>query len=170
VYGYRFVGVSEPEGSPPYWRDIGLLDSFYEANMDLVDVVPALDLYNPDWPIRTYHDQVPPTKVVRGPSGSDGTVISSLVADGCIISGGRVEHSILSPSVVVSDRAEVNDSILMDRVRVGAGSRVRKAILDKGVSIPDGVDMDTMKGRFPVTEKGVVVVPKGTPGEVFLGR
>jgi len=170
VFCHRFRGIQEPEGKAPYWRDIGLIDAYYDANMDLVDVVPALDLYNRDWPIRTYHEQVPPTKVVRGSNGKDGEVVSSLVADGCIISGGRVEHSVVSPLVTLMDGSVVKDSILMDRVTVGKGARVSKTILDKGVSIPDGVDVSEHKGRFTVSESGVVVIPKGTPPEVFLGR
>jgi glucose-1-phosphate adenylyltransferase len=87
-----------------------------------------------------------------------------------VISGARVEHSVISPSVFILDNALVKDSIIMDRVHIGKGARVVKAILDKGVTIPDGVDLDKHKGRFAVTDGGVVVVPKGTPPEVFLGR
>ncbi|MBN1808292.1 MAG: glucose-1-phosphate adenylyltransferase [Planctomycetes bacterium] len=170
VFAHRFHGVGNESSSSPYWRDIGLIDAYYTANMDLVDVVPALDLYNRDWPIRTYHGQVPPAKVVRGTSGGEGQILSSLMANGCLVSGGTVRHSILAHSVRIGDSADVQDSILMEKVQVGPAARVHNAILDKGVQIPAGIDLDDSRGRFPVTDGGIIVVPKDTPEEVFLGK
>ncbi|MCZ2343821.1 MAG: glucose-1-phosphate adenylyltransferase [Bacteroidales bacterium] len=163
--------------SMAYWRDVGTLDAFYQANLDLVAVDPELNLYDDQWPVRTVQPQAPPPKFVHaaeGPPGlaRRGEALDSLVCQGTIVSGGSVRRSILSPSVRVNSYAIVEDSILFERVDVGRYSRIRKAIIDKDVKIPPytvlGYDLDFDRRRgFTVTEGGVVVVPKSEPPETF---
>ncbi len=163
---YAFPFRDRNSGSVKYWRDIGTLDSYYDANMDLIAVTPLFNLYDQDWPIRTYQPQAPPAKTVfRGPE-RQGEVLDSLVSNGCIISGARVEHSILSPRVFVHSWAHVEDCVVFDDVEIGRHARVRRAIIDKGVKIPAGetigYDLDRDRQRFTVTDNGVVVIPKDT--------
>ncbi len=151
-----------------YWRDVGTIDSYWEANMDLVSVDPAFNLYDTDWPIRTHHAQYPPARTVS--TGHDGKragiVLDSIISNGCIIRGGRVQNSVLSPGVMVNECSEVRESVLMDGVRIGRHAQVRRAIISKNVVIPPGTvigcDLDEDRRRFRVSEKGVVVIPKGT--------
>jgi len=154
-------------GDGRYWRDVGTLDAYYEANMDLVEVRPELNLYDPAWPIRTYHPLAPPPKFVfaqtDGPHPRVGHALDSMVCAGCIISGGRVQRSILSPYVRVNSWAAVDDSILFAGVEVGRHARIRRAIIDKGVRIPEGMeigyDLERDKARgFTLTKSGVVVI------------
>lgn len=150
--------------APRYWRDVGTLEAYYEANMDLVAVVPQLNLYDRSWPIRTRPPQAPPAKFVFGEEGRRvGVAIDSIVSAGCIISGGRVRHSVLSPNVRVNSYCEVEDSILLDGCEIGRYSRVRRAIVEAGARVPEGavigfdVDQDRRNGYF-VTPSGLVVV------------
>ena len=153
----------DPDGR--YWRDVGTLDAYYEANMDLIAVVPAFNLYNRHWPILTMPEPLPPAKFVFNDSDRMGFATDSLVCAGVIVSGGRVHRSILSPGVRVHDLAQVEDSVLMHDVVVGRGAMVRRAIVDKGVEIEPGaqvgVDLDADRARFVVSEGGVVVIGKG---------
>lgn len=152
-----------------YWKDVGTLDSYFRANMDLVDVEPQLNLYDPSWPIRNYHPPYPPAKFVfaqeSGAQPRVGKACDSIVCAGSVISGGQVERSIISPNVRVNSWAQVDDSILFEGVDVGRHARVRKAIIDKGVKIPEGIsigydhDEDRRRG-FTVTENGVVAIGK----------
>lgn len=165
VYAYRF-GESSGRVTPDrYWRDVGTLDSYYEANMDLLEPVPPIDLYQEDWPIRTYQSQYPPARTVPGADGSEGIFINSIAGGGVVVTGGSVQHSILFPKVFIDDEAMVRDSILFNGVRVGKGALLQHCIVDKNVVIPDGeeigVDANRDAARFTVSEKGVVVVPKG---------
>lgn len=143
-----------------YWRDVGTIDAFHEAHMDLVSVEPEFNLYNEDWPIWTQAVQAPGAKFVMRGNAED-----SIVTHGCIISGGDVDRSVLSPNVRIDKWAKVTESVLMDNVTVGRGAVVHRAILDKHVSVPDGVeigvnhDHDRARG-FSVSEGGVVVVGK----------
>jgi glucose-1-phosphate adenylyltransferase len=152
-------------GTTKYWRDIGTLDSYYDANMDLVSVTPVFNLYDSEWPIRTYQPQAPPAKSVFRGDARQGEVLDSLVSNGCIISGARVEHSILGPRVFVHSWAHVEDAVIFDDVKIGRNVRVRRAIIDKGVEIPPGEtighDLEKDRNRFTVTDNGVVVIPKG---------
>lgn len=157
------------DGSQAYWRDVGTIDSYYQANMDLLGLQPELDMYDESWPVRTYQPNSPPPKFVfsnSGNGGRAGTAIDSLACQGCVVAGGLVERSVLSPYVKVHHGAHVEDSMLFDRVEVGANARVRRAIIDKGVRIPAGAtigidhELDRRRG-FVVTQNGIVVVAKG---------
>ena len=164
VYAYLFGG-SEGRVTPDrYWRDVGTLDAYYAANMDLLEPVPSINLYQTDWPIRTYQEQTPPARNVPGESGTEGIFINSIVGGGTIIAGGSVNHSILSSNVYVDDESFVEDSILFSDVRVGRHVRIRNCIIDKHVIVPDhetiGFDEELDRQRFTVSERGVVVVPK----------
>lgn len=151
-----------------YWRDVGTLDAYYDANMDLVGIDPQLNLYDSHWPIRTQQPNLPPAKFVfgsRGDSDRCGMALDSIICAGTIISGGRVERSILSPGVRVNSFAQVSDSILFESVEVGRHARIRRAIIDKGVRIPEGfeigydLEMDRKRG-FTVSNNGIVTVAK----------
>jgi len=152
-----------------YWRDIGTLDAYYEANMDLVSVSPRCNLYHTGWPVHTVYSPYPPSKMVFA-GGEDGKrigqVLDSIVCGGAIVSGGKVERSIISPNVRVNSYAEVADAILMEGVQVGRYCRIRRAIIDKRVVIPPhttiGFDPDQDARRFDVSPGGVVVVAKNT--------
>jgi len=164
VYAYRFGGPRGRVTPDRYWRDVGTLDAYYEANMDLLKAKPPLDLYQRDWAIRTYHAQNPPARMVPGPDGKDGLLANSILGSGTVIYGGVVRHSILAARVHVHEDAVVENALLFDNVTVGAGARLRRCIVDKGVKIPPGetVGIDPAKdaARFKRSEKGVVVVPK----------
>jgi glucose-1-phosphate adenylyltransferase len=175
VYAHRFR--DENRKATPYWRDVGTLDAYYQANMDLVAVEPVLNMYDGTWPIRTVQPQLPPPKFVftgEGPVGHArrGEALDSIVCAGSIVSGGHVRRSILSPRTRVNSYAVVEDSILLDGVDIGRYCRVRRAILDKDVKLPPytvlGYDADFDRRRgFVVTDQGVVVVPKAEPPETF---
>jgi len=148
-----------------YWKDVGTLESYYEANMDLIRVKPGLNLYNYDWPVLTNQGNLPPAKTVFDDEGRRGHNLDSMVCGGCITSGSTVRRSILGPSCKVHSYALVEDSILFDNVQVGRRSRIRKAIIDEGIYIPEGTEIgydpeeDRLRGCF-VTESGIVVVTK----------
>ncbi|MDP6443535.1 MAG: glucose-1-phosphate adenylyltransferase [Pirellulaceae bacterium] len=163
-----FPFLDENRKQDAYWRDVGTLDAYYEANMDLVSIDPLLNMYDDRWPIRTYQPSTPPPKFVFGSRGEEdriGHAQDSIVCQGSIVSGGYVRHSIISPQVRVNSYAEVEDSILFERVDVGRHARIRRAIVDKGVHIPPGaevgydLELDRSRG-FTVSEGGVVVIAK----------
>src|SRR5262245_11598167 len=147
-----------------YWRDVGTLDAYYEAHMDLISAQPVFNLYNDQWPIYTGHDPLPPAKFVHNDGDRVGRAIDSLVSPGVIVSGGTAIRSILAPRVVLHSHSLVEDSVLMENVKVGRGAVVRKAIIDKNVVIPDGArigfDLDYDRTRFALTRGGVVVIGK----------
>jgi glucose-1-phosphate adenylyltransferase len=165
VYAYPFVYGNENNVS--YWRDIGTLDAYWESNMDLVQTSPIFNLYDKEWPVRTYQEQYPPAKTVLHedfPGGRTGMVLNSIISVGDIISGAKVERCVLSPDVRVDSHSEIYDSIIMESVRIGKNVKIQKAIIDKSVYIPDnmsiGYDIEKDAKHFTVTEKGIVVVRK----------
>ena len=164
AYAHRFGGESGRVSPDRYWRDVGTLDSYYEANMSLLNPVPPLDLYQEDWTIRTYQGQTPPARTVPGESGNEGVFVNSIVSGGSVIAGGGVNHSILFSGVRVGDEAIVEDAILFNNVVVGDNAQVKNCIVDKGVVIPAGesigVDPKRDSERFQLSEKGIVVIPK----------
>ena len=149
-----------------YWRDVGTIDAYWQASADLISVAPAFSLYNPIWPIYSAFFPSPPAKFVFADRESNrvGIATDSMVSEGCIISGGRVDRSILGLRVRVNSFSDVAESILFDDVEVGRHARIRRAIVDKGVRIPSGMevgyDLEADRRRFTVSEGGVVVVPK----------
>jgi len=162
VTAYKFV--DENKKLQPYWKDIGTIDSYYSASMNLLSVSPDFNLYDLDWYIRAYQYQFPPAKTVSHEGERVGRSLNSLVCDGCIISGGLVERSILGPNVRVNSYAYVTDSIIMNNCNVGRHARIRRAIIDKNVDIPEGYeigfDSEGDKKKFTVTETGIVVIGK----------
>ena len=172
VFGYRFRDKNQKP--TPYWRDVGTLDAYYQANMDLIQVVPELNLYDQAWPIRTNQPQLPPPKFVHqeDSTGRRGEAHDSIVCAGSILSGGQASRSILSPNVRINSFARVEDSILFSGVEIGRGSKIRKAIIDKDVKIPRdsviGYDVEHDRRRgFTITESGIVVIAKGESPETF---
>ena len=163
VYAFNFWDEERKE--PQYWRDVGTVDAYWEANMDLVSIIPQLNLYDFDWPIHTYYEPFPPARTVHSGVERTGVAINSIISGGCIISGSRVENCILSPNVRVHSYAEVFDSIIMEGVSIGRHARIRRAIIDKGITIPEGMEIgfngDEDRKRFTITGSDIVVVPKG---------
>jgi glucose-1-phosphate adenylyltransferase len=167
IMAYDFAKNPLPgqEGPNTYWRDVGTIDSYWEASMDLVAVTPEFDLFNEEWPLRTSSEYSPPTKLVHEEVERRGQAFNSLLAGGVIVSGSTVRNSLLSRRVHIKSYGLVENSVLFDGVEVGRGSVIKNAIIDKGVIIPEGfhvgVDLNDDRARgFTVTDKGVVVVPK----------
>lgn len=167
VAAYRFGGEFGRVSQDRYWRDLQSLDDYYHANMDLLQLDPPLDIYQPDWPIRTYQQQRPPARTVPGRSCNEGICVNSIVSGGTVIAGGGVSHSVLGNRVFIDDSAMVEDSIMFHGVTVGEGAQVRRAICDRDVHIPPGekigIDLDKDAKRFPVTPDGVVVIAADQP-------
>jgi glucose-1-phosphate adenylyltransferase len=170
VYVYDFaknVVPGQTERERGYWRDVGSIEAYFQANMDLVDVDPIFSLYNDQWPIFTIQYNYPPAKFVFNNEKDHrvGRATDSLVSEGCIISGGHVHHSILSPKVRVNSFSTVEDSILFENVNIGRHCKIRRAIIDKHVEIPPhttiGFDLEKDRKQFHVTEGGMVIIPKG---------
>ncbi len=180
VYAYDFSRNEIPgmlERERGYWRDVGTIDAYWQANMDLVSVNPIFDFYNMRWPIRTYTPPLPPAKFVFAEQARIGMATDSLVSEGCIISGGRIDRSVLSPGVRINSFAHVEEAILFDGVDVGRHARIRRAIVDKGVRIPPGMEIgfdheDDRRRGLTVSDDGVVVVKKEAdltrPTSVFM--
>lgn len=162
VYSYNFLDENHKESL--YWRDVGTLDAYYEANMDLVSVSPVFNLYDNDWPIRTNQRQYPPAKFVFAETGRMGVSLDSIVSMGSIISGGVVRNSVISPDVRVNSFSEVDSSILFSHVNVGRHCRIRRAIIDRDVNVPEGTvigyDPETDRQRYFVTDSGITVVTR----------
>jgi len=164
VYAYPFGSQGGRVSQDRYWKDVGTLDAYYEANIAMLEPVPPLNLYQRDWPIRTYLPQSPPARTVPGTDGQLGVIYNSSVSGGTVINGGTVNHSILSAWVSLKPDSLVEDSILFNNVHVGAGAKLKRCIVDKHVRIPSGetigYDLERDRQRFTVTEKGVVVVSR----------
>jgi len=171
VYAYRFY--DENKKGAKYWRDIGTLDAYYDANMDLCHVNPDFNLYDPEWPLRTNQVQAPPAKFVFADEGRRcGQALDSVISAGCIISGSRVAGSVLCPNVRVHSFCDIDQSILMPGVRVGRHARIRRAIVDRDVFVPRGAligyNAEEDRQRHTVSESGIVVVT--TDDEPFIGE
>lgn len=165
VHAYRFAEQDKGRVKRDcYWRDVGTIDSYYEANMDLLEPVPPLNLYQKNWAIRTYEPQYPPARTVSSATGNEGIFINSMIANGVVNSGGSVHHSVVSSNVRIHDGATVMDSIIFEDVSIGAGCQIQNCIIDKHVEIPPdteiGFDKKKDAQRFHVSEKGVVVIPE----------
>jgi glucose-1-phosphate adenylyltransferase len=168
AYVYDFTTNEVPGETPRdrhYWRDVGTLDSYYEANMDLVAPHPIFNLYNEDWPVFTSARTLPPAKIVAHGEFGSGDIANSMISQGCIVTGATVRHSVLSPNCRIEPGAVVEGSILFDDVHVGAGAVVRNAILDKHIVVPRGrqigVDPEHDAEEFTVSEGGIVAIGKG---------
>lgn len=169
VYIYNFStnafqGMKEAEKG--YWKDVGNVDSYWQANMDLLQYEPELDLYSPDWPLRTYNYNFPPAKFIWDEDERVGVAKNSLVSEGCIISGGTISRCVLSPKVRINSYSSVVDSILMENVTIGRHSQINRAIIDKNVEIPPYTEIgfnkeEDLKRGFYVSQGGITVVPKG---------
>jgi len=162
VYAYDFVDENKKEAL--YWRDVGTLEAYYDANMDIVSVSPIFNLYDERWPIRTHQRQYPPAKFVFAEPGRTGTAVDSIVSNGSIVSGGAVKNSVLSPDVRVNSYCEVDQSILFSHVSIGRHCRIRRAIIDRDVHLPEGTtigyDAEADRQRYFVTESGITVVTR----------
>jgi glucose-1-phosphate adenylyltransferase len=160
VNAYNFE--DENRRGPQYWRDVGTIDAYYEANMDLVSVSPVFNLYDKDWILRTWQQQYPPAKFVFADPDRMGVALDSIVAGGCVISGGRVERSLLGYDVRVNSYCNVQDSIIYNHVNIGRHSRIRKAIIDRHVNLPErteiGYNLEEDRKKYFVSDNGVVVV------------
>ena len=160
VYAYPFTDVKTRAQS--YWRDVGTLDAFYDANIELVHVAPELNLYDEEWPIWTYQPHNPPAKFVLDEDGRRGMAVNSMVSGGCIVSGAHIDQSLLFSNVRVEERSRIHRSVILTNVRVRAGSTIVNAIVDEGSDVPAntsiGVDPAADRARFHVTERGIVLV------------
>jgi glucose-1-phosphate adenylyltransferase len=170
VYAYRFY--DENKKASKYWRDIGTLDAYFEANMDLCHVNPEFNLYDPEWPLRTYQPQAPPAKFVFAEEGQRcGQALDSVISPGCIVSGSSIFGSVLCPNVRVHSFCRIEQCILMPGVRVGRHARIRRAIIDRDVLIPRGAligyNLDEDRKRHTVSDSGIVVVT--TDDEPLIG-
>jgi len=170
VYAYRFY--DENKKASKYWRDIGTLDAYFEANMDLCHVNPEFNLYDPEWPLRTYQPQAPPAKFVFAEAGQRcGHALDSVISPGCIVSGSTVSGSVLCPNVRVHSFCQIDQCILMPGVRIGRHARIKRAIIDRDVLIPRGAligyNEEEDRRRHTVTDTGVVVVT--TDDEPLIG-
>jgi len=165
VVGYQFGGDEGRVSPDRYWRDVGTIDSYYEANMDLLKPIPPLDLYQKDWPIRTYSGQYPPARTTPGSVGNEGISINSICSSGTVISGGSVQNSILFNNVYVGEESIVSASLLFEDVVIGQNCQITNCIIDKSVHVPDGTvigyDKKQDEKRFQLSEKGRIVIPKG---------
>ncbi len=163
IHAHDFVDscVNMHDGVP-YWRDVGTIDAYWEANIQLTDVVPDLNLYDDNWPIWTHQEQLPPAKFVFDEADRRGTALDSLISGGCIISGARVRRSLLFSNVRVQNYAMIDDSVILPNVEIGANAELRRTVVDKYCRIPRGLraglDPDEDRKRFHVTERGVTLI------------
>ena len=153
----------------PYWRDVGTIDAYWEANLELTRVEPALDLYDQSWPIWTYQEQVPPAKFVFNAEGRRGAAVDSMISGGCIISGSLVERSLLFSSVRVHSYCSIDEAVILPNVQIGRGAELRRVVIDKGTHVPPGLragfDLEEDRKRFHVTEKGITLITADMLGQ-----
>ena len=169
VFAYPFTKSNS--SIQAYWRDVGTVDAFWEANLELISVTPELNLYDDEWPIWTNQEQLPPAKFIFDNNKRRGTALDSMVSGGCIISGAKVKHSLLFSNVSVNDYTKVDSSVVLPDVTIGKNCRIYHAVIDKGCDIPDGTiigqDEEQDRKRFYVSEKGVVLVTPDMLGQVI---
>lgn len=164
VFAHDFATscVGTPAGGTPYWRDVGTIDAYWEANIELTKVTPELNLYDQDWPIWTYQEQLPPAKFVFDDDGRRGMAVDSMVSGGDVISGALVRRSLLFSRVFVHSWAHVEDAVILPNVDIGRHAKIRRAVIDKNCKIPAGMeigyDLDADRRRFRVTDQGIVLV------------
>ncbi len=168
----QFYPFRDPRSdTQAYWRDVGTVDSYWRANLELVDVDPELNLYDNDWPIWTYQEQLPPAKFVFNNDGRRGMALDSMVAGGCIISGSRVDHSMLFSNVRVHSYCEIEDAVILPEVEINRHCRIRRAVIDKGCKLPQGLeigyDAAADRERFYVTDSGIVLVTPEMLGQAI---
>lgn len=164
VYAYAFMSAGS--GRPAYWRDVGTLDAYWAANLELVDVTPELNLYDQDWPIWTYQDQVPPAKFVFDDEGRRGQAVDSMVAGGCIVSGAYVHRSVLFSNVLIAEGSHVSETVALPGAVIGRHCKIQRAIIDSDTYVPDGLeigfDPEADRQRFEVSPQGIVLVTPET--------
>jgi len=172
IDNYRVVAYPFRDSSvkqQTYWRDVGTVDAYWQSNMELVEVVPELNLYDEDWPIWTYQEQLPPAKFVFNDDGRRGSAVDSLVSGGCLVSGAQIERSLLFSNVRVNSYTKIESSVILPNVNIGRGCHIKNAIIDKGCNIPEntliGQDLVKDKEKYFVTEKGVVLVTPEMVGQ-----
>jgi glucose-1-phosphate adenylyltransferase len=162
VHAHRFADSCVGSGDSPYWRDVGTVDAFWEANMELTKVIPELDLYDESWPVWTHQEQLPPAKFVFDDNDRRGMAVDSLVSGGCVVSGGVVRRSLLFSKVRVDNLSEIEDTVALPGVRIGTNVRIRRAVLDEGCIVPDdlsiGFNPTVDREWFHVTERGITLV------------
>ena len=167
VYAYPFRDVIT--GAQAYWRDVGTIDSYWAANLELIGVTPDLNLYDTEWPIWTYQEQLPPAKFVFDDEDRRGMAVDAMVSGGCIISGAIVRHSLLFSNVVVNAHASVDHAVVLPNVVIGQGAQIRRAVIDKGCIIPEGMqigfDRTADEARFEVSPNGIVLVTPDMLGQ-----
>jgi glucose-1-phosphate adenylyltransferase len=171
VYAYRFEDAA---GGESYWRDVGTIDAFWESNLELARVVPPLDLYDQDWPIWTYQEQLPPAKFVFDDADRRGIAVNSLVASGCVISGASVSRSLLFCNVRVENFTVIDEAVILPDVSIGPGCRIRRVVIDKDCEIPAGTvigeDLEADRTRFHVTPGGVTLVTPSMLGQAYSAK
>ncbi len=167
VYDFSINDIPNEKGDKVYWRDVGTIDSYWQASMDLLTNESAFDLYNSKWPLRTFHPTVPPAQVLQSAEKDQTTIIDSSIASGCILKGAKVDKSVLGFNVSVEPKTEITESVIIGDSQIGAGCIIKRAILDKNVHLAPGTtlgvdrDLDEKRG-FTISSGGIVTVPKGT--------
>jgi glucose-1-phosphate adenylyltransferase len=169
IMAYPFTDTTS--GKQAYWRDVGTIDAFWEANLELIGVTPPLNLYDRSWPIWTYQEQLPPAKFVFDDDNRRGMAVDSMVSGGCVISGAKVSHSLLFSNVRINSYSSVDDSVVLPDVNIGRNCRIKKAVIDRGCEIPEGTvigeNLEEDRQRFHVSDGGVVLVTPEMLGQVI---
>ena len=164
AHPFSMSAIANPPYSRPYWRDVGTVDAYWAANLDLASVTPELNMYDRDWPIWTYQEQLPPAKFVHDQPGRCGQAIDSLVSGGCIVSGATVRSSVLFSNVLVRSYSEIDQAVVLPDVQIGRGCRLKKVVIDRRCKLPDGLvigeDAELDAQRFFRTDNGVVLVTR----------
>ena len=162
AHPFSLSAITTPPFSGPYWRDVGTIDAYWAANLDLASTTPALNMYDKDWPIWTYQEQLAPAKFVHDEDGRRGMAVDSLVSGGCIVSGSVIRNSVLFSSILVRSYCEISEAVVLPDVQINRHCRLRKVVIDRGCKLPEGLvigeDPELDARRFHRTEGGVVLV------------